>query len=237
MKGILVRVGIDTTTGRWNGPVDPETGEYVYVPIPEDPRLVRPGFFRPFGELIPALDALHTALPEHLRGRPMHLDPDFFFLTYGDRHPRDIPLRSLEPGDFLVFYTSLRSIRPGDRPEDRPLIYAITGFFEVADVVTVSSVPMERWNENAHTRRFSDPGDTIVRGRPGVSGRLSRCIPIGEYRDHAYRVRTSLLKAWGGLSVRDGFLQRSGRLPSFRDPARFLQWFRSQHIPLVQQNF
>ena len=38
MKGILVRVGIDSSYGHWNAPVDPNTLNYVYVPIPENPK-------------------------------------------------------------------------------------------------------------------------------------------------------------------------------------------------------
>ena len=40
-RGFLLRVGIDSDYGGWNGPVDPETGDFVYVPIPEDARVVK----------------------------------------------------------------------------------------------------------------------------------------------------------------------------------------------------
>jgi hypothetical protein len=122
-------------------------------------------------------------------------------------------------------------------PEDRELVYAIIGFYEIDEVLPAASVPPERWVENAHTRRNGNPRDTIVRARLGQSGRLERCIPVGEYRDRAYRVRRDILAAWGGLTVREGFLQRSGRLPGLQDPERFLDWFTSLGIPLVQKNF
>jgi hypothetical protein len=35
MKGVLVRIGIDSTCGGWNAPLDPRTGRFAYVPIPE----------------------------------------------------------------------------------------------------------------------------------------------------------------------------------------------------------
>jgi len=38
--------------------------------------------------------------------------------------------------------------------------------------------------------------DIVVRAKSGVSGRLTQCIPIGEWRDRAYRVRKDLLKTW-----------------------------------------
>jgi hypothetical protein len=76
----------------------------------------------------------------------------------------------------------------------------------------------------------------IVRARRGVSGRLKRCIPIGEYRDRAYRVRRDLLSAWGGLDVKNGYVQRSARLPEFRDAALFYRWFLAQEPQLVASN-
>jgi hypothetical protein len=78
--------------------------------------------------------------------------------------------------------------------------------------------------------------DIVMRGRPGASGRLQRCLPIGEWRSRAYRVRNDLLETWDGLSVRDGFLQRSARLPEFLQPTRFFHWFESQSPILLQVN-
>jgi hypothetical protein len=42
--------------------------------------------------------------------------------------------------------------------------------------------------------------------------------------------------AWGGLSVKDGYLQRSARLPKFKDAGRFYRWLLAQGIPLIQRN-
>lgn len=115
MRGLFVRVGIDATAGSWNGPVDPDSGAFVYVPIPESAS-IRSGLGHPYSELIPALSGMNVELPTHLRGRFMHLDPDFAELTYGDRQPRSLPIEALQHDDFLVFYAGLRSInelRPG----------------------------------------------------------------------------------------------------------------------------
>jgi hypothetical protein len=65
---------------------------------------------------------------------------------------------------------------------------------------------------------------------------LERCIPIGEYRDNAYRVRRDVLEEWGGLGVKDGYIQRSGALPAFTDPKRFYAWFKKQQPTLVRKN-
>jgi len=77
-----------------------------------------------------------------------------------------------------------------------------------------------------------------------VSGRLERCLPIGSYRKPAgqpqknssYRVEIGLLEKWGGLSIADGFLQRSARLTEFNDANRFYDWFLEQRVPLIQRN-
>jgi hypothetical protein len=45
-----------------------------------------------------------------------------------------------------------------------------------------------------------------------------------------------LLDAWGGLDIKDGYIHRSVRLPSFRDAAKFHQWFRAQKPELVAEN-
>jgi hypothetical protein len=129
------------------------------------------------------------------------------------------------PGDAAVFYAGLRPTRPCKHR----LVYAVIGIYWVAEVVRLSTVPRKRWAENAHTRRLDQrPEDIILRADPTRSGRLRRCIPIGEWRNGAYRVTRDLLESWGGLSCKDGFIQRSAVPPEFLDPARFLSWFESQ---------
>jgi hypothetical protein len=163
----------------------------------------------------------------------MHLDPDFSQLTYGDGGERAKQIRSkLSAGDLIVFYGGLCDPRHGRR-----LVYAIIGLYVVDEIVSAASVPRLRWHENAHTRRAApDEGEIVVRARPGVSGRLEQCLPIGGFRERAYRVRPHLLTEWGGLSVRNGYLQRSARLPEFNDARRFYRWFQAQGVPVVPRN-
>ncbi len=166
-----------------------------------------------------------------LRDRDAHVDPDYRHLTYGDRRQRAAQLAVLDPGDQLLFYSGLRDIRT------KNLVYAITGTFEIATELVASKVPAERQHENAHPRRKPiDSADLIVFGRPGTSGRLEQCLPIGALRDRAYRAYPNLLAAWGGISSRDGYLQRSARLPTANDPSRFIGWFEAQSVTLLQQN-
>lgn len=235
MNGLLVRIGADLSQGGglWNGPVDSKTRDFVYVAIPESSP-VHPGLEKPFSALCPVLERFGVRLPAHLRERCMHLDPDFTYLTYGDQGERAKQLAAhLGPGDLIVFYAGLADISVASR-----LIYAVIGLMVVDNLYLAGDLPPPERDFNAHSRRILAPGaqDIVVAGRPDVSGRLRRCLPIGEYRERAYRVRRDLLKEWGGLSVKDGYLQRSARLPRLLDPKRFLQWLDAQSPSLVRAN-
>ncbi|MGH6825195.1 hypothetical protein [Methyloceanibacter sp.] len=235
MNCLLVRVGVDSSRGGgfWNAPADAETNEFAYVAIPET-KEVHAGMEKPYSALEPVLWKFGVALPAHLRTLYMHLDPDFDHLTYGDQGERAKQLRGkLTQEDMIVFYSGLADVRGARR-----LIYAIIGLFVVDEITSTMGVPVEARDTNAHSRRVLPEGsqDLIVRARPGVSGRLERCLPIGEWRDQAYRVRRDVLNAWGGLSVKDGYLQRSARLPEFLNPGRFRRWLESQEPKLLQAN-
>jgi len=173
------------------------------------------------------------SLPPELQGQPVHLDPDFRYLTYGDQGQRAARIRSIvseSDNSFLSFYVSLRDVQTA------ALVYAIIGFYWIAELVEASAVEKSRWGENAHTRRRANDGDVIVRAVAGKSGRLAKFIPIGDYRDRAYRIDKSILEAWGGLDVQDGYIQRSVFLPEFANANRFLKWFFRQKPQLLNQN-
>jgi hypothetical protein len=232
MNGLLVRVGIDSTDGCWNAPMRLASGEFAYITI-TDTKPMRKGMTRRYDEFIPALKSFGEQLPSPLVGQPTHLDPDFDHLTYGDQGQRGKRIKSsLTDGDLLAFFAALRSI---DGPA-RPLVYALIGMYMVDEIVLAKSIPQSRWAENAHTRRVPGDSDIVVRAKPSVSGRLQRCIPIGELRDQVYRVRNDLLQAWGGLDIKDGYIHRSVRLPAFYNAAKFYRWFLEQKPDLIQQN-
>jgi hypothetical protein len=164
----------------------------------------------------------------------MHLDPDFDHLTYGDQGERAKQIRSkLALGDLLVFYAGLQPVS-----RSAGLVYALIGIYVIDDIVSAFSVPVAQRHENAHTRRVlaATATDIVVRARKGVSGRLLRCIPIGNYRSGAYRVWPRLLTSWGGLSVKNGYLQRSARLPELLNAATFYDWFKALKPILVPRN-
>lgn len=246
MRVVVVRVGIDQAYGQWNGPVDPVTHEFVYVPIPEE-RATLPELATPYTRVASSLaafakgrvvDAKACALPSTLLGRQMHLDPDFQKLSYGNNpNSRGDIINGLVANDVVVFYAGLRPCRAGGAEREGKLIYAIIGLYRVFEVVQLATVEKARRHENAHTRRVTPtPEDVIVRAAPGTSGRLRRCLPIGDFRDRAYRVTPPLLASWGQLSCRDGYLQRSAIPPTVLEPARFLAWFEKQEPELIQEN-
>src|SRR5262245_42967877 len=138
MKGLLVRIGIDQTYGGWNAPVDAD-GRFVYVPIPEKRGTAfHPGLERRYDEVLPALDRFcvrHTCdlrsdlrFPQGLLEHPMHLDPDFECLTYGDQGSRrGAGMVNMKAGDLLVFYGGLRPIHASEHR----LVYALMGMYVV----------------------------------------------------------------------------------------------------------
>ena len=243
MRAYLVRIGVDQVFGGWNAPMNPDTNEFVYVPIPESRpmqvdlatpyTLVQPALIR-FEGTHPEAPARRVRLPSTLVPANMHLDPDFKHLTYGDSGTRrGKGLTDLGPGDVIVFYSGLKPVAPCLHR----LVYALVGLYRVAESLRVESVPASRWSENAHTRCGDrENKDVIVRASFGSSGRLKKCIPIGEFRDRAYRVERGILADWGGLSCRDGYLQRSAVLPTLLDPQRFIKWFERQTPELVNSN-
>ena len=246
MKAILVRVGADQSEkGGWfNGPVDSRTDKFAYVPIPEDLHF-KPNMTTRYESLAEHLQHFDWELPPHLSKSKMHLDPDFEHLTYGDRGgvgKRGSQIAGkLNPGDLLVFYAGLRDIRPARR-----LVYALIGLYVIDSIVPATSIKRSSWHKNAHTRRVltANANDVVVRARPERSGRLDRCIQIGSFRKPAghpekrpsYRVSPRVLKEWGGLSIADGFLQRSGQLPVFKDAERFYKWFLGKKRQLIAKN-
>jgi len=243
VKAILVRVGIDQAYGNWNAPVEPNYGRFAYTPIPES-KQQHHKCQTSYNQLLPHLREFAAEyyldlsndlrFPKDIEDQPTHLDPDFEHLTYGDDgDARGSQIRKMSNGDLVVFYAGLR---PFAQPKSQ-LIYALIGLFKIDEVVRASDVPEKLWNQNAHTRRKPcDDSDIIVRALPGYSGRLVRCLPIGEFRNRAYRVSNKILNAWGGLTVKDGFIQRSARPPLFLNPNKFYRWFQQQNVPLIQSN-
>ena len=76
MKGLLLRVGIDQAWWSWNAPVDPQTGTFAYVPIPDQEQM--PGLETPYHSLSDELAHFPgAALSARLPGQAVAPGPDF----------------------------------------------------------------------------------------------------------------------------------------------------------------
>lgn len=246
MRAILIRVGADGTDrgGNWIAPVDPDSGRFVYIPIPENTVAFHPGCERRFDEVA---DPLFGFLAEHganarywrtrmdaKRGQPMHLDPDYEHLTYGDLGDvRGRDLRDFKPDDLMVFYSAFKPIRPAD-----DLVYAVVGVYVVDEIVFAPAVEEARRGENAHTRKADRaPRDIVVRARPHDPGlahaarpnlvrdpRLARSRPGAWVTDSAAargsspRVVRRWLHRWDSAGLRSGFSLAFGWLRGWQFP-------------------
>jgi hypothetical protein len=234
MKGLLVRVGVDQAYGYWNGPINPDSKDFCYVPIPQEKSDFRLGYERSYQETHSGLERFGLELPKQLVGQYMHLDPDFKELTYGDQGKRAKRIQNeLGLGDFIVFYASLKPISDCEHK----LLYSIIGIYFIESFMPAKDIEKKHWHKNAHTRIEPDESDIVISAIPSVSGRFKHCIPIGEFRQKAYRVKNDILAEWGGLSVKNGYIHRSAYLPSFQNPEKFLLWLKTQNVTLLHQNY
>lgn len=246
MKAVLVRVGIDLSkkSGNWSAPVNPGTGEFAYVPIIENEGMgkngikkkpIRPGYgvsYKQFKDPCRKFGR-ECELPRKFDDWYAHLDPDFRYLTYGDegkKKTRLVEKLKLGEGDILAFYVGLKppNFRSGG------LVYALIGLYEVACVMYAKDITEKLWGINAHTRRKPQEDDIVVFGKSRKSGRLEKCISIGEYhRKGLYYLESKIQERWG--EPEEVCLQR-GYLHALHDPERFCKWFEEQGVSLVPQN-
>lgn len=236
-----MRVGIDQTFGQYNAPFNPDTNDYLYMPIPEDRHAFKVGMQTTYADIAPHFDEwaaknkCKTEFPVHLQSRKCHLDPDFDSLTYGDQGSgRGNRVRQMVRGDFLAFFASFKPIRPCAHK----LIYALFGIMVVDKVVRVGDLSDADLSRNAHSRIVdANPEHLVVMAQPELSGRLEKAMPIGELRNGAYRVTDAILAEWGGLNVKDGFIQRSVCPPWFSNAPQFTSWLQNKQPSLIRNNY
>ena len=107
----------------------------------------------------------------------------------------------------------------------------------VDSIERVKDVLPEYYDSNAHTRNIENVDtDIIVRGKSNISGRFRKRIPIGEFRNKSYRVKTDILNEWGDIGVKDGWIQRSVNPPLFLEPERFMKWLANKTPELMTSN-
>ncbi|WP_222918821.1 hypothetical protein [Natrinema sp. SYSU A 869] len=180
MTVVLAGVGADSTNVGALAPLY-DDGRFEYVPIPEKTRETTESETLGSWELRagdgiaadlttritpqPVHDGTESVTDEALESWPLHRDPNFEGLTYGEHRTSGYVsrLQALEPGDVVGFYAGLR------RPDgDRAHRYLI-GYFTVDDVAVVGpeTPPTEReaileaHPANAHAKRARD-GDLYL---------------------------------------------------------------------------
>lgn len=175
MTVVLAGVGADSTNLGALGTLT-EDGRFDYIPIPEktrqttEPQTLGSWPLRTCDGV--AADLATTISPQpvadgemrvsggELAEWPLHRDPNFDALTYGEHRTSGYVgrLRALEPGDIVGFYAGLR--RPNGDRAHRYLI----GYFTVEEVgVLESHTPadqrrqiLEAHSDNAHAKRARD---------------------------------------------------------------------------------
>jgi hypothetical protein len=180
MKILLLRVGIDTGTGRSLGPIF-EDGSFEYVPIPEGQPTTEKRTFAHLRGRSRAM--LKEFVHPRYRDSPIHEDPEFRTFTYGDTIPRKVAqMRRLVPDDLLVFYAGLKPVDGFDKSR-----VFIIGYFKVKKVYDLSgrrkstrmSVP-RAVRSNAHIKRKKpDKTLVVVKGYREESTLLSKASPLG----------------------------------------------------------
>ncbi|RQH00419.1 Nmad3 family putative nucleotide modification protein [Natrarchaeobius oligotrophus] len=204
MTVVLAGVGADSTNLGALGPLY-DDGRFEYVPIPEKTRETSEsetlGSWSLRGGDGVAADLTTRIDPQPVRGEgdsvngdelaswPLHHDPNFEALTYGEHRTSGYVsrLRALSPGDVVGFYAGLRRT-DGDRAH-RYLI----GYFtvETVDVVTPETPPNERaailesHPDNAHTKRAR--GDELYLADKTVVF-VDGCEPGGLFERHPIRL-------------------------------------------------
>lgn len=110
MRAYLVRVGIDQAFGKWNAPIDPGTGDFVYIPIPEKAGTAfQPGMATDYTPFRFALDVFAAV---HPNARPGICTPPEALNDFGGvkrrsvRQPRMLP--GLRTAKFCLPKPSLR---------------------------------------------------------------------------------------------------------------------------------
>ncbi|MFB6139611.1 MAG: hypothetical protein ABEJ26_04155 [Halosimplex sp.] len=175
MTVVCCGVGADTGNVRPVPRIDAE-GRFEYVPIPEKGATSETATYGSLerrhgeGSLADLLDGVRPGSDGDwitdaaaIRDQPVHRDPNFEALTYGEHRPGYVAkLRALEPGDVVAFYGGF----PG--PDSEYKHRYLFGSFTVAEAPVVlepgadraaTAAALERHPENAHAKRFAGHGD------------------------------------------------------------------------------
>jgi hypothetical protein len=177
---VLLRVGIESGCGGIQGPLFKD-GSFDFVCIPDSKRVSA----HTYGNIIgrdgrPHADYFAEARRKVMAEQTVHVDPEWETFTYGDPTPPKNSLRTLQPGDLLVFYCGLQEwdVDNGWNQEHRPALY-LAGYFEVALAGMAGDfeqkVLKKQFGKNFHVRYrtvFEKQKDDLVLVKGGPGSRL-----------------------------------------------------------------
>lgn len=185
MEGIAINIGANTNEPGFRGPVDSD-GTFEYIPIPETKPTA--GRVPTYGDLAPHLT---YPIPDRVRERPVHLDPEFpeypfcERYTYGDEHGvKAGPISTLSAGDYLFFYATLSVREPASwlPPEWGAFL---VGHFRLARNPVIPETyadldpdEREQFGNNAHVKREVNDARVLVLGDPECSRLYDRAVPL-----------------------------------------------------------
>lgn len=203
MTVLLVGVGADTTNTRPTPPIYSDD-RFEYVPIPDAHESTET---RRYGNttlryrdvsLARYLDRVKRSGEWHreFASFPLHHDPNFEALTFGDPVKTRSQLLALDHGDVLAFYAGL--VREG---ESTPIHRYLIGYFTVESITDLDALSPADTNEtleghprNAHVKQYRATGDpdrlaglVIASGNEDEPGRrLPRAVQISERRSNGH---------------------------------------------------
>lgn len=212
LKAMLLRVGIDKGTDGCLAPIFKDLS-FEYIPLSETD--ITSTENRTYKDVNGKKGkTLSFYLPNKVKGRKIHFDPEFDTFTYGDLGSKRNYLLKLEKGDLLVFYAGLT---PFNHEELDDALYII-GYFTVENVIDFNKLSENEIKEccklyfnNAHIKRSFDFDDlVIVTGDKDKSRLLDKAVLISEKKlnriGRSYHVVSSKMEKLLGIK---GSIQRS----------------------------
>jgi len=192
MEALAINVAANTNDPGFRGPIYPD-GRFAYVPIPESEPT--DGSIPTYADLAAADfggPGLPFALPDDVRDRPVHLDPEFGPYPCCDRYTdgdewgiKASRIAELSAGDWLFFYATLSTVDPAastDWIAPEWGAYLIGGLRLARDPVTdyaaLPSTAQAAFANNAHVKRRDVDARVLVEGDPDASRLFDRAIPL-----------------------------------------------------------
>jgi hypothetical protein len=179
-KCVLLRVGVDAGSGGIQGPLFSD-GTFEFICIPDRKGVSKHTYGNCVGRNgIPYSDYFPLRKRALIAKQTVHCDPEFETFTYGDPTTPKRSLRTLEPGDLLVFYCGLQhwDSEAGWCNGHRPALY-IVGYFEVAIAGMAADFSSKtlraEFGNNFHVRYptvFKVQREQLVVVKGGVGSRL-----------------------------------------------------------------